>query len=936
MCGWAMIHLRTLGGLDLRGGDSAAIRSLLAQPKRFAVFAYLALAHPRRYHRRDALLALFWPEKDTGHARNALRQTIHALRQSLGADLFDTRGDHDIGLIWSELSCDAHEFESALDTGRSIEALELYQGDLLSGFFAAGSDFEQWLDGERRRLRGRAAKEAWLLSDRAALSGDMGMAVMWARHVAAFSPTEESSVRRLVDLLARAGDRAEVARVYESYKRRLASDYQMEPSVDMEAIVSRILARQIRPVHSSWALSGDPGIGVQTSIETQRQRYHRATDSPVQRLAVLPFVIHSAPKFEYLREGAPEMLSATLDGAGALRTVDCRAIHGYCGADRQPDLHLGKALAHRFGADQFILGAILGAGRRIRLRASLYEADGTEMKSVETEAAGESHIFELIDDVARRILAAEYDGPAGRLARSAAETTASIPALKTFLEAERHFIAGRWVSAREVFGRAVADDPGLALAWERMSWASCWLLLPDEARSFADRALASIDRLSERDALRLQAFNAYLRGNATEAERHYKSLLSRWPEDVQAYVGLGLCMVVLNPMRGRSPDEGMDPLSYALILDPDNIDARLMYTYLRSRRGNLAELDSLLASLPADSDYKLMIAWSHAVARKKIPEMAEIRNVLQQAPDMLVHECVRYAAVIGHDFGEAQRLAALLTSANRAPDVRATGHVLLAQAHVVRGCMKSARSEYKLAQTFSPMLAGAYRGLAALLPFAPVSRTEMDDIRRDITSWRISPEVGKDVAHLSFIVHSGVYPQLREYLLGMLNLRLGKKAVALKHAAKLETLSGSPEATALGYDLSLSVRAQSASNAGKLSEALSLFEHMKFEPPYERVQMQSPFFSANLERYRKGRLLETAGRLDEALRWYDNLCENGLHEFVYLAPCHLRRGLIHQRLGNRDQAIEHFRQVTSLWNDADTGLQPMVAEAAKQLAQLVG
>jgi DNA-binding SARP family transcriptional activator len=54
-----MIRLRTLGALDLRDADGQELRGVLAQPKRAALLAYLALATPRGYHRRDTLLALF-------------------------------------------------------------------------------------------------------------------------------------------------------------------------------------------------------------------------------------------------------------------------------------------------------------------------------------------------------------------------------------------------------------------------------------------------------------------------------------------------------------------------------------------------------------------------------------------------------------------------------------------------------------------------------------------------------------------------------------------------------------------------------------------------------------------------------------------------------------------------------------------------------------
>src|SRR5204862_175205 len=67
------ISLTTLGTLDLRDGDGREIRPLLQQPKRLSLLLYLAMESPRRFQRRDSLLALFWPDLDTEHARAALR-----------------------------------------------------------------------------------------------------------------------------------------------------------------------------------------------------------------------------------------------------------------------------------------------------------------------------------------------------------------------------------------------------------------------------------------------------------------------------------------------------------------------------------------------------------------------------------------------------------------------------------------------------------------------------------------------------------------------------------------------------------------------------------------------------------------------------------------------------------------------------------------------
>ncbi len=75
-----MIALRLFGGLELRGSDGLQLDTVLTQPKRVALLAFLAAAAPHRFHRRDTLLGLLWPELDQEHARAALRQALHSRR----------------------------------------------------------------------------------------------------------------------------------------------------------------------------------------------------------------------------------------------------------------------------------------------------------------------------------------------------------------------------------------------------------------------------------------------------------------------------------------------------------------------------------------------------------------------------------------------------------------------------------------------------------------------------------------------------------------------------------------------------------------------------------------------------------------------------------------------------------------------------------------
>ncbi|MGH7526162.1 MAG: hypothetical protein ACREMX_05615, partial [Gemmatimonadales bacterium] len=74
-----MIELHTFGRVELKSSNGHEIRAVLAQPKRAALLTYLAAAQPRGFQRRDALLALFWPELDQDRARAALRKAVHHL-----------------------------------------------------------------------------------------------------------------------------------------------------------------------------------------------------------------------------------------------------------------------------------------------------------------------------------------------------------------------------------------------------------------------------------------------------------------------------------------------------------------------------------------------------------------------------------------------------------------------------------------------------------------------------------------------------------------------------------------------------------------------------------------------------------------------------------------------------------------------------------------
>lgn len=248
-----MVEFRILGSIRLAEADGRELRSVLAQPKRVALLAYLAAATPFGFHRRDSLVALFWPELDQEHARAALRQALYGLRRPLGEDAIGSRGDEEVGVDLSRFWCDAIAFDDAVAAGRHADALELYRGDLLEGLFISGApEFEHWLDSRRDGLRRSACSSAWILADTSHASGELALATHWARRAAALARDDEGATRRLIALLGTLGDRAGAIQTYESFARRLAEEYDGVPATETRALIAAVRAHETSLTIDGW------------------------------------------------------------------------------------------------------------------------------------------------------------------------------------------------------------------------------------------------------------------------------------------------------------------------------------------------------------------------------------------------------------------------------------------------------------------------------------------------------------------------------------------------------------------------------------------------------------------------------------------------------------------------------------------------------------
>ena len=90
-----------------------------------------------------------------------------------------------------------------------------------------------------------------------------------------------------------------------------------------------------------------------------------------------------------------------------------------------------------------------------------------------------------------------------------------------------------------------------------------------------------------------------------------------------------------------------------------------------------------------------------------------------------------------------------------------------------------------------------------------------------------------------------------------------------------------------------------------------------------------------------GRAYETAGQLDSAVALYERYLSTpwlfrANQDNVHLVSVLRRVAALHERLGDREQAIAHLDRIVELWERADPELQHIVEEAQATIARLLG
>jgi len=628
----------SLGRIDLQHSSRGSVSTLLAQPKRLALLAYLLVAHPGGHASRDVLLAMFWPDSDEQRARAALRQALQFLRRTLGDDAVVSQGDDSVGISPAVVRHDLAELRTALTRGDASAVVATYGGDLLPGLLVDDAPaFEHWLSGEREQLRQRVVQQAIRASSEAA--SPMAAVEMAARAVL-LAPGDEVASRRLAEAHARAGNRAAALRELDRLRHTLQETLGVTPSAETQALeqslrdgptvppssvinTADVSADTQRTSPSPTEVAPSPTVAASSASSPRSRRSVTAlvaltvsvavlwlgfsvarrntnTLSPTAastsqsrsvvktpRIAVAPFDDRTGQSqlssvgsmvADWLIGGVSRMDGVTVVPLTALRAAS-RALE----SEPAPSSGLAPDLLQRAaidaGATMLVRGVVYYADSTLHLQAQLTRMPSGELlRAAETVSVPAYQIMQGLEQLQRRVVAAlaPVGDTVSHLRHAAAPP--SYEAYRDYVRGLEQFVQGSTDEALRLFRQATRDDSSYPMPRIAASIALLNLGRADEAAAQVAGLDAHRADLPPLERATFDMLRGMLDGNLAAVDRAVREQARIAPGTIGEY------MVAETARRLGNPAEALRVLR---ALGPDRGELRGWRPYWRELTGAL-------------------------------------------------------------------------------------------------------------------------------------------------------------------------------------------------------------------------------------------------------------------------------------------------------------------------------------------------------------
>lgn len=650
----------------------------------------------------------------------------------------------------------------------------------------------------------------------------------------------------------------------------------------------------IRPGHRSGTLIPDAEQALQPTT-----------------IAVLPFTVRGAG-LEVWREGMVDLLSMGLDGVSGIRAIDSRTLlaawHQDIRNETAVDLARALGVARRAHARYALVGSVVGSGPRIRIAASVYDAETARTVGVVQVDGPSDSVLALADRLGVQTLGVILEKDPGQIPALdlAGITTSSLVALKSYLEGDDHYRRSEFRAASQAWERAVRADTLFAMANLGLADAYAW----DGAYELYVKHLARANLLAARLPARARATVQMRWGRYTqdpEALATIQSVVRHFPDAADAWYELGEAHFHRDVTDAAGPEEAEAAFRKAAELQPTMAPYRshlveLAFIWKPDSTQITSEVEAYARLAPANSRTRasqiaLALAFGNGSARDSALVALGTLDAESAADlyDLLQHP--RFAAV---------RTTIFPAIVSRLDEPRKAGaiHSRLMNLAFMDGRIREALAMLNDAATpvifrFCGPLYLSARGL-------PVPQEMLQEQRTaalaDSSLFASPSGLGCAAAYAARFGDWSHHTAL----------------VSRAHSIAARTLASGDSGNARSWQ-----------RAARVAEAHGLWQRGRKTEALRAFQSTLRGDNGPESLWYVGLLAVDLGKLDEAERAF-----RALWTQRDAAPAHLQLARILERTGRLAEARKAYQFVTYAWRRADPELQPQVDEALQALARL--
>jgi tetratricopeptide (TPR) repeat protein len=482
-------------------------------------------------------------------------------------------------------------------------------------------------------------------------------------------------------------------------------------------------------------------------------------------------------------------------------------------------------------------------------------------------------------------------------------------AYRAYLSGLRAFADWRYDDAERGFSEALALAPDFTMARYRLAWVYGATGRRDEALGEIKRAVAEIDRLSDREARYVRAAEAEFEARTDDALAQYRALVEAYPYDTDAR---HLLAGVLHD-SGRY-DEEIAELQVLARLAPDDGVVRSMLGYAHLAKGDytgaVVELQRYVELEPDSANGHASLGDAYRAQGELDLASDEYRAAI--AADPAFHVAVNSLAVVealeGRLGDAEQRLRSLVKSGEAAPRDRLDAAFELASVLRAQGRFREAGA---VLESLQPQLEAEQVREAMALAVRGDCQAELGNTSgaRKLIARAIDRSPGVPTRYL--------------FTRGLLDLRRGDLAAARATAAAITAGALPPdnpdrtEDKAAAYLEGMALLAEG--EAGRAVERLSLAVASEgYEYAVYRVGLARAFLAA-------GRLPEAMAAARQAVEGTDT-ADPRLDLLLDRARARLVLARVWEAMDRPDKSSAQAREFLAAWRGADGGL-PELAEA---------